>query len=486
MSFDTITFLFVFLPICIVAYFLSPRAARNLVLIFFSLLFVGWSEPYWGAFVFILVLAIGNYLFGRLIELSQHKALKGTILFLGLCLNVAILIFFKYADFFADQVNILQSFNIQDNDLNLLHDHPPIGLSFVVFTMLAYLLDVYSGLSSSEKNPLHFGLFTIFFPKMIAGPIVRYRELEGQFKSRVFLREEVVVGIQRFVIGLTKKTLIANNVGEVADQIFALKPTDLGTGLAWLGIVCYTIQIYFDFSAYSDMAIGLGAIFGFNIPENFDYPYTATSIIDFWRRWHITLSNWLRDYIFLPLSRFLLRRSSARILIMATASLTTMLISGLWHGVGWNFVVWGLIHGALMFIERVWLGAWLRKRNLVIGHFYALMSIMLTWVIFRTATLKAALDYLTIMFIPQKANDLYNVRLFLDNENLAALLLGILFSIPIAKWIEAWIATLHLEERAVPFFLYRSAGLLMLSTLFILAVMGIFSGSYQPFLYFRF
>jgi len=341
--FSSVTFVFYFLPLVLVAYLLLP--ARNIVLLFASLVFYAWGETY---FIAVLMVSIGlNYLFGILIEKSYDEKRRTTALFLGLGADLGLLCLFKYLNFIADNLNVFLSTGGYA-PIEIHHIHLPLGISFFTFQAMSYLVDVYRRTVPAERNIFNLGLYIAMFPQLVAGPIVRFNQIADQLHKRSVTTDAFSLGVRRFVVGLGQKMLIANILAVPADAIFAVPSEGLTPAIAWLGVVAYTLQIYFDFAGYSNMAIGLGHMFGFTLPENFNYPYIAQSITEFWRRWHISLSRWFRDYLYIPLGGN--RKGSYR----TYANLfVVFFLCGLWHGASWNFVVWGLFHGFFLVVERV-------------------------------------------------------------------------------------------------------------------------------------
>jgi len=356
-QFNEPTFLLLFLPVLLLAYYALPFL-RNVLLLAASLIFCLWGGKQTTGL--LLIACAGNFALGLIV------ARRRWVLIAGLAANLILLIWCKYADFLGLPLPKLSS---------------PPGLSFFTFVAIAYLVDVYRCDAPAIRNPIHAGNYFLFFPKLWAGPIVRSRDIGKQLALRRPSRELFATGVRRFIIGLGKKVLVANTVAGVADKVFGLPANALRVELAWIGVVAYTVQIYFDFSGYTDMAIGVGAMFGFELPENFDHPYAVRSIRDFWRRWHMTLSSFLRDYLFIPLggSRCAPWRSYCNLLIV-------FFVCGLWHGANWTFVVWGVLQGCFLLIEK-----------LGVGHAYALLATMVSWVFFRAATLPQALHFLTAM-----------------------------------------------------------------------------------------
>jgi alginate O-acetyltransferase complex protein AlgI len=362
------------------------------------------------------------------------------------------------------------------------HIRLPIGISFFTFQGLSYVLDVHRGEGRIQKNPIDFALYIALFPQLIAGPIVRYRDVYDQIVHRTTTVTGFAYGVRRFVIGLGKKMLIANFVAKVADAIFLIPSSELPPSVAWLGIVCYTLHIYFDFSAYSDMAIGLGHMFGFSFLENFNYPYVSRSITEFWRRWHMSLSSWFRDYLYIPLGGN--RRGPYRTYFNL---LLVFFLCGLWHGASFNFVVWGLFHGGFLVVERVGLGAWLEKQASVLRHAYVLLVVMVGWVFFRAADLTQALAYLRSMCWMQPGKpDWHHVGLYFDSVLVLALVAGIIGSMPWLPKVAAWHERKLQEGRSALGLGLELVGLVLLGLVFFSSALELSAGTYNPFIYFRF
>ncbi|MCB0376237.1 MAG: MBOAT family protein, partial [Sinomicrobium sp.] len=374
---------YVFLPTVLLLVLLSPRSWHNGLLLAASLVFYAW-----GGISFCLLLLgsiLINYVIGLGIGTSRSTGRKKGWLVVGLVINLILLIIFKYTNF------LLENLNLWLPPQSQIHFKPiplPLGISFFTFQAISYLADVYQGRSEVQRKLPRLALFIALFPQLIAGPIVRYHDIAAQIRERRMSWGLFASGIERFIMGLSKKVLLANNFALVADEIFAVAPENLDTLSAWTGLLMYSLQIYFDFSGYSDMAIGLGRMFGFHIAENFNFPYIARSIREFWRRWHISLSQWFRDYLYIPLGGN--RRGPGRTYLNL---LIVFVLTGLWHGASWNFLIWGLFHGFFMVIERLGLERFLQKAGAVAGHLYALLVIMLSWVFFRSPNLPHAKGY---------------------------------------------------------------------------------------------
>ena len=456
MLFSSVEFLFFFLPLSLALYFLVPRRFRNLILLITGLLFYGWGEPRYVFLMFFTVAA--DFLFGLLVA-RQHSR---TWLWIAVTLNLAILGFFKYYDFFASSVG-----------LPTLGLSLPVGISFYTFQALSYVIDVYRG-EAALGDPISFGAYITMFPQLVAGPIVRYSDVKEELKNRVSPLPLVAAGALRFVSGLSKKVLLANPAGEVFEHFSALAGNGLSTLGAWLGAVFYAFQIYFDFSAYSDMAVGLGQIIGFHFPENFNYPYCATSVRDFWRRWHISLSTWFREYVYIPLGGN--RRGEVRTVFNLLA---VWLLTGLWHGASYNFVLWGLYYFALLVAERFFLGRILDKFPRPLCRVYALTCVLVGWVLFAHTDFVVVGAYLRAMVgvgtTAVGAGDLYEL-----GRNLIPLGAMILGSTPLPrKWLRRFADT-------KPPLVAQTALAVGTPLLLILCAAYLADASYNPFLYFRF
>ena len=466
MVFSSLTFLLAFLPAVLLVYYLVPRPARNYVLLVFSLIFYAWGEP---VYVFLMLGSIaGNYLLALWIGHSRQKGKEKSAklgIILTVVFNIGLLGFFKYADFILGTAGTILGQAVPKLGLAL-----PIGISFYTFQTMSYVIDVYRGEVRVQRNPFLLGTYVTLFPQLIAGPIVRYSTVEEELAIRRESWNDFGDGISRFVVGLGKKVLLANSVGQVFAQISGLAADELSTATAWLGVVAYTLQIYFDFSGYSDMAIGLGKMFGFTFLENFDYPYISRSITEFWRRWHISLSTWFRDYVYIPLggNRKGKGKQYRNIFIV-------WMLTGLWHGAGWNFVLWGLYYAVLLIVEKAFLGKWLDRLPRALQHVYALLLVMIGWVIFSVEDIGQLGIWLRTLFGFGTARADARAGFYAANYG-GVLLLGILCCLPWKNWQRAaWLE----KTRCV----WEPAGMLL-----ILGVSFVFliSSSYNPFLYFRF
>jgi alginate O-acetyltransferase complex protein AlgI len=487
MLFSSTVFVFLFLPLVLGLYFALGRRARNLVLLASSLLFYAWGEK---LLVVLMLLSItANYGFGRWLEGAQERAggRGKEIVALAVVFNIGLLVLFKYADWlwlFLQGAPGIGAWITSPGLRRLLLTEEggvrlPIGISFFTFQALSYVIDVYRRQASVQRNPIDFALYIALFPQLIAGPIVRYHDVASQIASRIVTRPLFAEGVRRFVIGLGKKMLVANVAARVADDIFAIGGGELPAAVAWLGVVCYTIQIYFDFSGYSDMAIGLGRMFGFRLLENFDYPYVSKSITEFWRRWHISLSSWFRDYLYIPLGGN--RRGAARTYVNLVC---VFLLCGLWHGAAWNFLAWGLFHGGFLVLERLGLGRWLEARHAVIRRVYVMGVVVVGWVLFRSPTLAYALDYLAAMSFLAAGDALtHTPLLWLDSVVVLALSAGVIGSTP---WLPRLARSLAEPGRELQRTAFGALGLMLLMGVFLLSALELSAGTYNPFIYFRF
>ncbi len=389
MVFSSPTFLFLFLPFVLAGCWMTVPRSRNAFLCAASLLFYAWGEP-----VYVLLMGVSillNFGAGLAIERGHGTGTARTWLAGAVTLNLLLLGHFKYVNFLVDSLNdvlaFLGSATLPPTEVSL-----PIGISFFTFHAISYLVDVYRRHVQAERSLVNLGLYIAMFPQLIAGPIIRYKQIAAQIHERSISLAGFSAGVERFVVGLAKKMLLANPAGAIADAAFAAPDGSLSMAFAWLGAVCYAVQIYFDFSGYSDMAIGLGRMFGFDYPENFRYPYSARSVRDFWRRWHISLSTWFRDYLYVPLggNQMGVARTHWNLFVVFS-------LCGLWHGASWNFLLWGWLHGGFLVAERAGLATVLERLPRVIQHIYTLLVVLLGWVLFRSATPAAALDYLSAM-----------------------------------------------------------------------------------------
>ncbi|GAA0783890.1 MBOAT family O-acyltransferase [Hathewaya limosa] len=476
MVFTSTIFMFIFLPLVVTLYFLIRKDQRNTLLLIASLLFYAWGEP---KHILVMLASIGiNYYFGILIHKywENSKKKKNIVIWSVVC-NLSLLIFFKYANFIVDNINSFIGLTGVSKGIDLATIHLPIGISFFTFQGLSYVIDVYRGDVEVQKSIYDLALYISFFPQLIAGPIVRYHDIDEQIKERKITIDKVCYGIKRFIMGFAKKVLIANQIGLIADKIFAITPKEISTSLIWIGAICYTLQIYFDFSGYSDMAIGLGKIFGFDFLENFNYPYISKSIREFWKRWHISLTNWFRDYVYIPLGGN--RKGVARCYVN---QIIVFLLSGLWHGASWNFIFWGAYHGAFLVVERTKVGGVLKKVPKPFRYVYALLVVTVGWVIFRADTLTNAFAYIKKMFVFKASTNVYYPALYLDNKVIFILILAIVFSTPILRYINSFAKGLLKKHERTYDFISNTICILVL----IVSLIALAGSTYNPFIYFRF
>ena len=467
MLFSSQVFLYFFLPITLIVYYLSPKKFRNFILLIASLIFYAWGEP-----VYILIMlfsTVFDYINGLLIDKfqkkNQHKYAK-IVLIISVVGNLAILGFFKYSDFLISNINSLFNLNI-----SLLAIALPIGISFYTFQTMSYTIDVYKQNVKAQKNFISFATYVTLFPQLIAGPIVKYRDVSESLENRKENITDFSEGIKRFIIGLFKKVMIANNAGFIWESIHSLPYSEISLSLAWIGAICYSLQIYYDFSAYSDMAIGLGKMFGFHFLENFNYPYIAKSITDFWRRWHISLSSWFKEYVYIPLggSRKTIARTVINLLIV-------WFLTGLWHGASWNFVVWGLYFGVLLIIEKFVLKKVLDKMPSFIRHLYTLFFVIISWVIFACPTLEDGLNYISIMF--NFNNEIISTEsIYLISTHFVLFIIAIIGCTPIFKKI---------KEKLKNNKIFMIIEIIICLVLFFISLSFLVGSTYNPFLYFRF
>ena len=472
MVFSSSTFLMAFLPLTLLLYYgvgvalTKNVTVKNCILLLASLVFYAWGEPVY--IVLMLLSILFNFAAGRVIDSALSDGRTGLAKFqfiADVVYNLAVLGFFKYADFVVDNINGLFGAHIPPLELPL-----PIGISFYTFQILSYIIDLYTGKIRVQKNLLSFALYISLFPQLIAGPIVKYRDIEEQLVGRKESWSKYSYGMTRFVVGLAKKLLLANTLGAVYSGIQAMDVGSLSALTAWTGIACYTLQIYFDFSGYSDMAIGLGSMFGFRFNENFNYPYIATSITDFWRRWHISLSSWFRDYVYIPLGGN--RRKTPRVIFNL---MVVWLLTGLWHGAAWNFVLWGMFYGVLLIFEKYVLGDLLPRIPTPVRWLTTMVLVMCGWVLFSAPDLTGALLYFKAMF-GGAAGFTDGNGAYLLSTNLAVLVLGAFCATPAYR---------HILERVDPKWVSR-AKFVAYPLLFALCVVFMVSETYNPFLYFRF
>ena len=470
MVFSSVVFLFLFLPVSLILYYIIKPAQRNYILLAISLVFYAWGETQYIVIMFISIL--GNYIFGLIIAgkeslLKRKLYLSATVIF-----NLSMLIFFKYSGFIVENISALFNLSIKAPSIRL-----PLGISFFTFHCISYIVDVYKGNVKVQKNFWNLALYICLFPQLIAGPIIRYHSICDQLLERKCSLLKFGEGANKFLIGLFKKVLIANELGKLADSAFM--STELSIASAWLGILAYSLQIYFDFSGYSDMAIGLGKMFGFDFPENFNFPYIAKSASEFWRRWHISLGTWFRDYVYIPLggSKTGTLRTYFNLFIV-------WFLTGFWHGASCTFICWGLYFGLLISLEKAFLLKLQSKIWKGFSHIYLVLAVMIGWVFFRANSFTYS-----VFFIKNMLG--LNNNPFIDNRAISYLkdyglmiLIGIIFSMPIANYVKEKFDGLSL--RPIVTHVIHLTESLSYAVLFVLCVIALIASTYNPFLYFRF
>lgn len=466
MLFSSIPFLFYFIPCVVILYFAVPKRLKNSVLLLSSLFFYGWGEPRY--LVFMLISITQGYIFGILIEKYCGKGRSKAFLIASVLFSLLLLGYCKYADFFIDNFNALTGMSVP-----LLGIALPIGISFYTFQMLSYTIDVYRGDVAAQKSYINLAAYIAMFPQLIAGPIVRYSDIETQLENRTHSISGVALGIRRFIVGLSKKVLIANILGEF---VSVFKASDEKSVLFfWLYAVAYMLQIYFDFSGYSDMAIGLGHVFGFRFMENFNYPYIAGSITEFWRRWHISLGAWFRDYLYIPLGGNRVSRSRWFLNIFVV-----WMATGFWHGAAWNFVLWGVMFALLLMMEKLWLLESLKKLK-VLNHIYVLLLVMISFVIFDAASVTGAFSYITAMFGGGGLPIVTFESVYYLRSYLIILVIAIIGATPFPKKLAA-----AAEKSKYISIAFNTAEPVVLMLLLTVCTAFLIDGSFNPFLYFRF
>lgn len=471
MVFSSLLFLFRFLPAVLACYYILPRRYRNLVLFIASLIFYGWGEPVY--IVLILISTLIDYCAGRAVAYCREKHYEkraiASVIFSAVC-NLSLLAFFKYGGFFLQNVHQITGLAVPDWKVAL-----PIGISFYTFQTMSYTIDVYRRDAHVQKNFITFGAYVALFPQLIAGPIIRYKDLADQLDERKETIDLFCKGILRFMVGLGKKVLIANQVGILWTEIAGMKTGDLTTATAWLGVLAFTLQIYFDFSGYSDMAIGLGAMFGFSFPENFNYPYESKSITEFWRRWHISLGTWFREYVYIPLggNRKGIGRQMINIIIV-------WLLTGLWHGAYKNFVLWGVYYGVLLVIEKLLWKPLLEKFPSVLKFLYTMILVMIGWAIFSWQDMADGAGFIKTMFFQAGSGLIDRQTMYLFTSNFILLCVAMIGS---CSWLKKLTNRYILPEGTVRREVMSN---IFVIVLFIACFSMLINSSYNPFLYFRF
>jgi len=484
MVFSSVTFLFLFLPLVIALYYLTPRSQRNSILLLASLLFYFWGTL---ELFFIILVSIGtDYLLGRIQIGTKSQRVRQGCVATSLIINLGILAYFKYFNFFIENIShFFLSLGLQP--ITGIEVALPIGISFYTFQTLSYQIDLYRRDVPVQRSLRDFSLFVSLFPQLIAGPIVRYKKIHKQLTERQESVERFFSGIGRFSCGLGKKVLIADGLAPLVDQVFSTPPQDLSTGVIWLGIFAFFLQIYFDFSGYSDMAIGLGRMFGFELPENFRHPYAARSITAFWQRWHITLTMWFRDYLYRPLSatgqsKF---RASLNVYIV-------FLLCGLWHGANWTFIVFGLYFGTLLVIEHHFWARWGRFLPRLIQHFYMILAVLIGMIFFRSPDISYAFDYIAQGFSFVSVEHHVRVSELLNDELVLLLVLGSVFSLPVVPLLREWATKLKISTEYRPILrpltnsVMMSLPILGCSLVLLLSFLVTSARVYNPFIYFEF
>ncbi|MEG0085516.1 MAG: MBOAT family O-acyltransferase [Niameybacter sp.] len=461
MVFSSLLFLFIFLPIFLMIYYIAPRGLRNFILFMASLIFYAWGEP---VYVLIMIFStVLDYTVGRVIDANRnHSVIPKVALGVSMLGNLGMLGFFKYANFFIDNVN-----NFLNLDIQFLQIALPIGISFYTFQTMSYTIDLYRGKIGVQKNIISFGAYVAMFPQLIAGPIVTYETVEHELNHRVETLDQFSEGIMRFIEGFGKKVLLANNIGMAWEAARTLPTPELTFVGAWFGIIAFALQLYFDFSGYSDMAIGLGKMMGFKFPENFNYPYLSKNVTEFWRRWHMTLGSWFREYLYIPLGGNRVSKPKFYRNLMVVWFLT-----GFWHGAGWNFVIWGLFFGVLIIVERTGLLKILERLPRFVSHLYLLGVVLISWVLFALEESSHIIAYLKAMFGLGEAGMVNTTALYQLSNYALVIGIGVIFATPLMK---------HIQGKFKPWMLYIFyVGVILLSTAYLV------DSTFNPFLYFRF
>lgn len=468
MVFSSLIFIFLFLPLTIFIYYISPRKLRNLVLLIVSLIFYAWGEP---LYILIMIFStVFDYINGLLMDKYRgRRKITRAVFINSIVINLGILCFFKYYGFVVDNINSIFSLNLNASTLPL-----PVGISFYTFQTMSYAIDVYLDKVPVQKNIISFGAYVTMFPQLVAGPIVKYGDVAKQLNERKETLDKFGEGAELFIRGLSKKVLLANNIGILWNAVKSTPISELTVISAWLGIIGFTFQIYFDFSGYSDMALGLGKMFGFELMENFNYPYISKSVTEFWRRWHISLGSWFREYVYIPLGG-----NKAGKLKQFKNLFIVWFLTGLWHGANWNFILWGLYFGFFVTIEKLFLLKWLKKGSKFIGHIYTLIIVIVGWVFFEFESLSSAMGFIGTMFGFGKHLLMNNNTLYYLSTNIVLLLVLVICSTPIPRKI-----IVSIRERL------KMVGAIIIPPIYliliILSTAYLVNETYNPFLYFRF
>jgi alginate O-acetyltransferase complex protein AlgI len=473
MVFSSVIFIFSFLPIVLFFYYVVPNKKwKNLILFVASLVFYAWGEP---VYIFLMIFStICTYLLGLDIAYcksqGQQKKARNSMIY-AIVLQLVILGFFKYYGFVVENINQIFNTQLPIHTLSL-----PVGISFYTFQSLSYIVDLYKGEIKVQKNYFNYGLYVAMFPQLVAGPIVRYADIEPQLLYRKISKEQFGRGVCRFIIGLGKKVIFADQIGQLWTTISAYEVSSLSVSAAWLGILAYTLQLYFDFSGYSDMAIGLGHMFGFTLRENFKYPYLSDSITEFWRRWHISLGTWFREYIYIPLggNRVSTQRHICNILIV-------WMVTGLWHGANWNFVFWGLYYGLLLLAEKFLYGKFLKKMPRILQHLYTMFAVIIGWVFFASDSLLAAFKYIGVMF-GTSGIFVDSVAAYYWSSYMILMLIMVVACSPLGSAINRYL----LEKEDYFGRIWEIISTIGYVVILIVSIVYLVTETYHPFLYFRF
>lgn len=469
MVFSSLTFMFVFLPIVLILYYIVPKKFKNLFILISGLIFYAWGEP-----VYVLIMIVStliDYTAGLLIyRFDKSKTIKRICLIVSLLMNLGLLGVFKYSGFIMQNIDIIFGTSLYDPN----HALPlPIGISFFTFQSMSYTIDMYMGKIKVQKNPISFAAFVTLFPQIVAGPIVRYDDIARELDDRTVNLDCIYEGILKFITGVGKKVLIANNIGMLWTSVKGLETSELSVLTAWLGILAFTLQIYFDFSGYSDMAIGLGKMMGFNFPQNFNYPYQSKSISEFWRRWHITLGAWFKSYVYFPLGGS--RKGKGRTVFNLAV---VWLLTGIWHGASWNFILWGVLYGLVIIIEKLFLGKVLEKIPDFFSWLYTIILVILGWVLFDTADIPTALGYMGAMF--------GGGGTLVDNTAMYYLInYGVMFVIGTFACTDIFSRAAEWLKEKMPLLVNYSTPIAK-TAIMVLSTAYLADATYNPFLYFNF
>ena len=472
MVFSSLVFLFVFLPIVLVLYYLSSKKYRNYLLLLASLFFYAWGEP---TYVVIMLVSIGaNYLCGLLVDEKRADKVRVTGVVISVIFNICMLGVFKYSGFFVKNINTAFNTSLPVPEIAL-----PLGISFFTFQAMSYVIDVYRKDAKVQKNIFDLSLYISLFPQLVAGPIVRYQTVADQIDERDHNIVKFGDGVRRFIIGLGKKVLLSNSLGMLADSVFGMQTYQLTVVSTWLGILAYSLQIFFDFSGYSDMAIGLGKMFGFEFLENFNYPYISQSASEFWRRWHISLGSWFRDYVYFPLGGS--RRGNVRTYINL---FIVWFLTGFWHGASWTFIAWGLYFGLLIGMEKSYLGKFLNKVPRFIRHIYLLLVVMIGWVFFRADSFSYSIEFIKNMFLMGTNTVFDGTAASYINDYWFVLMLSIIFCMPIVDWLRIKIEATN--NKILESNISYALNSVVYTGIFLIVIFKLVNSTYNPFLYFRF